>query len=68
MSELRQPSSLRARLRELQAELDEASDAVLGHLRDHGCQGKDCAEAKALSDRVADAQYQLNMTRFLNEE
>jgi hypothetical protein len=63
-----QPSSLRGRLRELQAEFDEASDAVLGHLRGHGCQGKGCAEALHRHLALADAQYQLNMTRFLNED
>ena len=68
VSDVGPPVSLPRRLRELQAELDDASDAVLEHLRGHGCRGKDCDEAKALSNRLADAQYRLSMSRFLNED
>jgi hypothetical protein len=68
------PVSLPRRLRELQAELDDAADACMAHCRDHGCRrghhnlASTCDEAKALTERLEDAQYQLNMARFLNED
>jgi hypothetical protein len=68
------PVSLPRRLREMQAELDAAADACMAHCRDHGCRrghhglASTCSEAKGLADRVADARYQLSMTRFLNED
>jgi hypothetical protein len=68
------PVSLPRRLRELQAELDEAAGACMAHCRDHGCRrghhnlASTCDEAQALAERLEDAQYQLSMARFLNED
>lgn len=61
------PLPLRSHLRDLQAALDDATEASLTHHRAHGCHGS-CPEARELESAAGDAQYQLGMTRFLNEE
>ena len=61
------PSSLRTHLRDLQAALDDAAAAHLAHRQEHGCREGMCPEGKRLAGRVAEADWQLGMTRFLNE-
>jgi hypothetical protein len=60
------PQSLRAHLRELQAALDESASLQAEHLGTCGCRGT-CTEARRLARIVAGAEFQLQMTRFLNE-
>ena len=59
--------TLRERLKSLQSDVDEAEESHLAHLRKHSCRGR-CETARELGGKVADAQYQLGVTRFLNEE
>jgi hypothetical protein len=61
----REPT-LRERLKALQSDVDEAEESHHEHLRKHPCRGR-CKTARELGEKVADAQYQLGMTRFLNE-
>lgn len=61
------PLSLRRHLRELKAALDDATLAYQSHLESCGCRGF-CLKAGDLQYVLAQAQYQLNMTRFLNED
>jgi hypothetical protein len=61
------PVSLRSHLRMLKAGLDEAARVQTDHLEVCGCRGT-CAEARRLARLVLDSEYQLQMTRFLNEE
>lgn len=63
------PASLRVHLRDLQAQLDQAAAGHLAHRQAHGCRERSgCEEGKALAGQVAEAQGQLGMTRFLNDE
>ena len=66
-----QPVPLRSHLKELQAALDDASEALLAHGQEHRCQQlystTECEESARIAGLVSDAQYQLSMTRFLNE-
>lgn len=63
------PQSLRAILRDLQSELDDAAASNLAHRQQHGCrEGSGCETGRVLADRVADLQGQMGMTRFLNED
>jgi hypothetical protein len=59
--------SLRETLKALQAEVEQAEESHLAHLRRHPCRGR-CKTALDLGKVVADAQYRLGMTRFLNDE
>jgi hypothetical protein len=63
------PQSLRSVLRGLQAALDDAAAAHFAHRREHGCrEGSGCEAGRLLSERVAEAQGQIGMVRFLNED
>jgi hypothetical protein len=62
------PLSLRSHLREVQAALDEAAAEHFAHRREHHCREGQCAEGLRLARSVADQQFALSMTRFLNEE
>jgi len=59
--------TLRETLRALQAEVEQAEESHLAHLRKHPCRGR-CKTARELGEKVADAQYRLGTTRFLNWE
>lgn len=59
--------TLRETLKAMRAEVDEAEESHHEHLRRHPCRGR-CKTALQLGEKVAGAQYQLGMTRFLNEE
>lgn len=61
------PPSLRSHLRMLKAGLDESARLQLEHLEACGCRGT-CTEARRLARLVLDSEFQLQMTRFLNEE
>jgi hypothetical protein len=62
------PSSLRTVLREAQRALDDAAAEHFTHRREHHCREGQCAEGLRLARSVADAQFALSMTRFLNQE
>jgi hypothetical protein len=63
------PVSLRTHLRELQTALDGAAAEHFAHRRACHCkEGSGCTEGRQLSARVAEAQWQLGMVRFLNQE
>jgi len=62
------PVRLQDRLRKLAADLETATEAVREHLEACGCRGAGCGEARQLAQVASDAQYQLAMTRFLNED
>lgn len=57
---------LRVLLKEMSDDLNQAVDIHLAHLKRCGCRGH-CKAARALGEQVADAQYRLGVTRFLNE-
>jgi len=61
------PVRLRDRLKALAADLESGTEALCEHLEEHRCLGK-CGEARQLAQVASDAQYQLGMTRFLNED
>jgi hypothetical protein len=61
------PSSLRVHLRSLQAELDQAAADHLAHREEHGCQVGGCPVGRRLAGHVTEAQGQLGMTRFVND-
>jgi len=60
------PVSLRSHLRMLKAGLDESARLQTEHLKACSCRGT-CAEARRLARLVLDSEYQLQMSRFLNE-
>ena len=60
------PVSLRSHLRMLKAGLDESARLQTEHLESCGCRST-CAEARRLGRLVLDSEYQLQMSRFLNE-
>jgi hypothetical protein len=61
--------SLRSHLRELQTALDEAAAEHFAHRQACHCrEGSGCTEGRQLSAVVAERQWQLGMTRFLNED
>jgi hypothetical protein len=63
------PVPLRTHLRELQTALDDAAAEHFAHRRACHCrEGSGCTEGRQLSARVAEAQWQLGMVRFLNQE
>jgi hypothetical protein len=63
------PVPLRTHLRELQTALDGAAAEHFAHRRACHCkEGSGCTEGRQLSARVAEAQWQLGMVRFLNQE
>ncbi len=59
--------TLRETLKALQAEVEQAEESHLAHLRKHSCRGR-CKTARDLGELVADAQYRLGATRFLNAD
>lgn len=68
-TETDRPLSLRKTLRELQGALDDAASANMAHRAGHGCrEGSGCAAGLELAARVEQAQGELAMTRFLNED
>ena len=60
-------TALRLTLRELQEALDTAVGEHAAHRREHGCRTGTCEAGMVLAARVAQAQADLGMTRFLNE-
>jgi hypothetical protein len=63
------PVSLRSHLRDLQRVLDDAAAEHFAHRQACHCrEGSGCTEGRQLAGRVADAQFTLGMTRFLNQE
>jgi hypothetical protein len=63
------PVSLRSHLRELQRALDDAAAEHFAHRQACHCkEGSGCTEGRQLASRVADAQFTLGITRFLNED
>jgi hypothetical protein len=62
------PLSLRSHLRELQRELDDAAAEHFAHRQACHCrEGSGCTEGRQLAAVVADKQFAIGMTRFLNE-
>lgn len=61
------PVSLRSHLRDLQATRDEAGRLLREHLTEHACRGT-CTEGRRLAGLLADHDYQIQLTRFLNED
>lgn len=62
------PLPLRLHLRDLQTALDDASAEHFAHRQACHCrEGSGCTEGRQLASRVADAQFTLGMTRFLND-
>ena len=59
---------LREHLKGLQTVLDEAAADHLAHRQEHQCRVGTCEVGAQLAARVAEAQGQLGMTRFLNED
>jgi hypothetical protein len=66
--EQERPPSLRSILRGLQDELDEGGAAIRDHRREHGCRDGSCPEAGRLGAAAADAEFRVQMTRFLNQD
>jgi uncharacterized membrane-anchored protein len=62
------PPSLRTVLREAQRALDDAAAEHFAHRREHRCREGSCAEGKRLAEITGTRQWELSMTRFLNED
>ena len=63
------PPALRAVLKGMQADLDEASRQQGLHIAEHGCRPGhgNCRAGDYWAGQVAEAQAQLGLTRFCNE-